>query len=55
MSQIYGDFESTVQREVEQRIQENLLEWEDEYKSRHIRQLREAVAEDMRVEFEAKL
>ena len=49
------EFENKVQREIEIRMHENLLEWEEEYKAKHIIQLRETIAEELRIEFEAKL
>jgi len=40
---------------VQKRLQDNLLEWEEDYKIKFINQLREELAEEIQEGFEAKL
>lgn len=36
-------------------MQENLLEWEEDYKLKHIHHLRESLKEELKLEFEVSL
>ena len=42
-------------REVERRLSENLFDWEEQYKAAHLHRLKEAVAEELRLEFETRM
>jgi hypothetical protein len=50
-----AEIDARVDQEVQQRLQGDLSEWEEAYKSRYLIQLRESVAEELRSEFEAQI
>ena len=41
-----------MQQQVDSRLREDLLDWEDDYKQRYVSVLRDQVAEELRSEFE---
>ncbi len=52
LAQLKESFEAQVQQQVDSRLRENLLDWEDDYKQRYVSILRDQVAEELRSEFE---
>lgn len=48
-------FQDRIDREVEKRMRENFLEWEQDYKRKKILAIRDAIVREVRDEYETKI
>lgn len=48
-------FQDRIDREVEKRMRENFLEWEEDYKRKKILAIRDAIVREVRDEYETKI
>ena len=53
--EIMDSFQDRIDREVEKRMRENFLEWEEDYKRKKILAIRDAIVREVRDEYETKI